>query len=244
MRAGGPGTPQFYRPDPDVGWRPRPGVSGWIADPSAIVAMNRAGYRDIDHPLAKPPHTYRIVLLGNSMSEAVEMPLDDTYWRRLVPLLQACRTDGAAVEVISFAVNGYDTAQEYLTLKQWALKYQPDLVLLAFFTGTDLADDVLALGRHQDRPYFALEDGRVELVRRPGGQPTSPLTVPVELWSTTSAWSSCSRAARRLHDTIKYGLADQMRVETGGLDKPGVPGSPTAPDWDRRPGMTEELIHA
>jgi len=249
LRAGGPGTPQFYRPDPDVGWRPRPDVSGWVwGDPPVLVAMNHAGYRDIDHPLAKPPHTYRIVLLGNSMSEAVEVPLDDIYWRRLMPLLQGCRTDGATVEVLSFAVNGYGTAQEYLTLEKWALKYQPDLVLLAFFTGTDLADDSLALGRHEDRPYFALKDGQLELVRRPGDQPN---------FATHSRWLELRartiddirlvqlfrRAARLLHDTIKYGLSTKARTEPPGLDNE-VFLPPTAPDWIATWAVTEALIAA
>jgi len=66
-----------------------------------------------------PRGTYRILLLGDSMSEGVEVPLEDLYWKRLESKLPECPAfGGRRIEVISLAVNGYGTAQEYLSLRE------------------------------------------------------------------------------------------------------------------------------
>jgi len=249
LRLFGHDTPEFYRLDPDVGWRPRPNVTGWVsAETETFVAMNREGYRDIDHPLAKPANTYRVVLLGDSMTEAVEVPLDETYWRRLIASLQGCRTDGKAVEVINFAVNGYGTAQEYLTLKNWGLEYRPDLVLLAFFTGNDFTDNSLALGRHEGRPYFALDDGKLALTRRPGDQPGFAshqrwLNLRAATIDEIRLVQVFRRASRNLREAIRYRMSPASRTEQPGLDN-RVFQPPTTPAWVATWGVTEALIGA
>ena len=46
--------PQWDELDPLVGWRPRPGLTGWYSgEVDNYIAINQAGYRDIDHPLVK-----------------------------------------------------------------------------------------------------------------------------------------------------------------------------------------------
>ena len=66
-------------------------------------------------------------------------------------------------EVISFGVNGYGTAQELLVLQDKVWQYDPDVVVLAFFTGNDIWNNSRRLDGHKDRPYFILEDGRLVL---------------------------------------------------------------------------------
>jgi hypothetical protein len=249
LRVFGHNTPEFYRLDPEVGWRPRPEVTGWVAaEGETPVAMNRAGYRDVDHPLAKPPNTYRIVLLGDSMTEAVEVPLDDTYWRRIIAPVEHCRTDGQTVEVVNFGVNGYGTAQEYLTLKQWGLAYHPDLVLLAFFTGNDFTDNSLALGRHEGRPYFAPEDGHLALVRRPGDQPGFAahkrwLDFRARTIDDIRLVQLFRRASRHLREMIKYRMSPASRTEQPGLDN-DVFRPPASADWIATWNVSEALIQA
>jgi hypothetical protein len=249
LRVVGRNAPQFYLADPDVGWRPRSGVSGWIAgETETFVSMNREGYRDLEHSPTKPPNTYRIVLLGDSMTEAVEVPLDDTYWRRLALLLQGCRTDGKTVEVINFGVNGYGTAQEYLTLKDRAISYHPDLVLLAFFTGNDFTDNSLVLGRHEYRPYFTLQNGRLELARRPGDQPgfawrSRWIKLRAQTIDNLRIVQLVRRTSRELLGAIKYRLAPKSGIEQPGLDNQ-VFLPPTAPEWIAAWDVTEALIEA
>ncbi len=163
LRALGISFPEFNRLDPVLGWRPRPGVSGiYTREGGAFVSINAEGFRDVEHPVAKPPGTIRIAVIGDSMTEGREVALAETYWKRLEARLAACPArDGRRVEVLGFGVNGYGTAQELLVLRDHVLKYDPDLVLLAVFTANDIWNNSRALDGHPDRPYFRLEGGRL-----------------------------------------------------------------------------------
>ncbi len=159
--------PKVNRLDPVLGWRPRPGLRfHYEREGSAEIAINAAGFRDIDHPRRKPPGTWRIAVLGDSVVEAREVPIEETFWKRLETMLPT----GSArrVEVLNFGVNGYSTAQSLLTLERVALDYEPDLVIQVFFTGTDVTGNVLALGGNRDRPYFGLTGGTLRLLSTPG----------------------------------------------------------------------------
>lgn len=250
LRFVGHDHPQWYRLDPLVGWRPRPGVTGWYsAEVDNYIAMNREGYRDVDHPVATPPGTYRILLLGDSMSEGVEVALQDLYWKRLESTLPQCPAfSGLSVEVISLAVNGYSTAQEYLTLRERGLKYRSDLVLLAFFTGNDFTDNVEALGRHRDRPYFVFRDGGLVLVHTAGMAPDFASRQHLEnlkqhLVDPIRIVQLFRQAETQLRVLWRYGRADPRRVDQPGLDsRVFVP--PATPDWEQAWAVTEALIDA
>ena len=133
--------PVFDDFDDARGVRLRPGKEGWYrAEGEAYLSINSLGYRDREHDRPKPPNTVRIAVLGDSFVEARQVPLQDTFWARLGHELQACDAfDGRSVEVLSFGVGGYNTSQEYLTLKQDVLNFAPDIVLLAIFPGNDIA---------------------------------------------------------------------------------------------------------
>src|SRR5690606_22535722 len=50
----------------------------------------------------------------------------------------------------------YGTAQEFLALQEYVLPYRPDVVVLGFFAGNDLSNNVRDLEQNPDRPYFTL----------------------------------------------------------------------------------------
>lgn len=243
--------PQFYMLDPLVGWRPRPEVKGWFSGESdTYVAMNREGYRDVDHPLAKAPGTYRIVILGDSMTEGVEVDLEALYWKRLEALLPRCPAlAGKPVEALSFAVNGYGTAQEYLTLKRRGLKYRPDLVLLAFFTGNDFTDNDQALGGHRDRPYFTIDNGALVLTHTAGDEPGFAARrrwsdLRQRVFDHSRNLQLISQASSRLRLLLRYGRpTDDLRVEQPGLDS-RVFLPPATADWKQAWNVSEALILA
>ena len=242
--------PQWNKLDPLVGWRPRGGVTGWYSgEVDNYIAINQEGYRDVDHPLAKPPGTYRILLLGDSMSEGVEVALQDVYWKRLESILPECPAfSGRRIEVISLAVNGYGTAQEYLTLRERGLKYRPDLVLLAFFTGNDFTDNTKALGRHRHRPYFVLRDGSLVLEQTAGMALDFASHQRFEYWrqrllDPIRIVQLFRQAQTRLRVLLRYGRADPNRIDQPGLDsRIFVP--PATPDWEQAWAVTEALINA
>jgi lysophospholipase L1-like esterase len=152
--------PEFNRLDVKYGWTPRPGVEGWYAfEGRTRFAINRDGFRDIDHEIAKPDGVFRIAVLGDSFTEGREVPLERTFWKVMEARLQDCAVPGAkAVEVLGFGVNGYGAAQELMVLRDKVWKYHPDAVVLAFFTGNDVINNEPALDRHPDRSYYRLEN--------------------------------------------------------------------------------------
>lgn len=121
------------------------------------VRINSDNLRDVERPVAKPPGVFRVLLLGDSMVEAVQVALEDTFAKRLERLL----TDraGRPVDVINAAVASYSPTAEYLMLKHKGLKYQPDVVVLAFFMA-DVADD------WQYRADFVFDAAGVPVERR------------------------------------------------------------------------------
>jgi lysophospholipase L1-like esterase len=93
-------------------------------------ASNREGYRDGEHALAKPPGVYRIVVLGDSIGAGLHVERTaDVFPAVLERLL---RSQGVAAEVLNFSVSGYNTQQEVETLRDRALAYRPDLVIVAY----------------------------------------------------------------------------------------------------------------
>ena len=166
LRAVGFSRPQWFRPDPQLGWTLRPGVSGWFSDEGrSFVRVSSAGQRDREHPVAKPEGVFRIAVLGDAYSEAMQVPLEASWWARLPGLLERCGfRPGRRIETLNFGVRDYGTAQAYLVLERTAIQYRPDLVLLQFSHGNDVRDNSHALDAIRGRPYFRLDaQGRLEL---------------------------------------------------------------------------------
>lgn len=162
LRFAGIAYPVFHQLESLRGWAPQPGISGvWITEGEAFIENNREGFRDRAHPIKAPSGTFRIAVIGDSMTEALAVPREQIYVSVLERELAACRQ--GAVAVMNFSVSGYGTAQQLLTLRHNVLKYKPDLVLLAFFTGNDVWNNEPALDGHEDRVYFTLRDGRLAL---------------------------------------------------------------------------------
>ena len=131
-------------PDPVLGWRLEPNAqyiqkTGKV---SARVVYNSRGWHDTLHEYRKPSGVYRILVLGDSFMEGFSVGLDYTFATQLNRIL---KEQGKNVEVINLGVGGYGTLQEYIALKTEGLKYDPDLVLLAFFFGNDLSDNSLEM---------------------------------------------------------------------------------------------------
>jgi len=158
--------PYFFRFDPATGWSLRPGAAGYYdREGAAHVSINRAGQRGPDWPLAKPPGTFRVAMIGDSYTEAIQVPYDETFSAVAERRLAACPAlAGRHVEVLDFGVDGFGTAQELVTLRQRALAYSPDAVVLAIFLGNDIRNNSVTLEGDQCRPFYALRDGKLVAV--------------------------------------------------------------------------------
>ncbi|HEY0323325.1 MAG TPA: SGNH/GDSL hydrolase family protein [Pyrinomonadaceae bacterium] len=157
--------PIWYMPDQYTGYSLRPNVEGWYTrEGQSYVRVNSAGLRDREHSKQKPPNTVRIAVLGDSFSEAMHVPQEDTFWWLMERRLKACPAfAGKNVEVINFGVSGYGTAQELITLRQKVWDYQPDIVLLAFLTFNDIMDNSKRLKDTEEMPYFVYKNDQLVL---------------------------------------------------------------------------------
>lgn len=160
--------PQLYGPNRDLGWTLRPGSSGVVStETRQFVRINSHGFHDEERSYKKPANTFRIAVLGNSWTEALQVPLEKAYTSVLHQKLNETLCFGdKRVEVLNFGVAGYSTAQEFLALQQEVWKYHPDLVLLAFYPARDIANNLRELNNAIDperSPYFVYRDGRLVL---------------------------------------------------------------------------------
>lgn len=165
MRIAGISYPVLGIMDEHRGFAGAPDAEGWqTAEGRAYIVMNGDGLRDREHALAKPPDTLRIAVLGDSYAQALQVDIAETFWSILERDLNSCPALSAqTVEVINFGVGGYSTAQELLTLRHQAWKYDPDVVLLAFLSGNDLGDNTREIRTSATVPYFILKDGELVL---------------------------------------------------------------------------------
>lgn len=134
---------RFWQPDALLGTALVPNARGWWTQEEhefvVPVQITADGRRDVERPLAKAPGVYRVLLLGDSFVEALQVPLADTFARGLEARLGAA--SGRPVEVLSMGVSGYGTASQYLWYRERGRAFAADLVLLSFYPGNDVRNN-------------------------------------------------------------------------------------------------------
>ena len=160
--------PDFYDYDPIVGNKLRPGIKGYfLKEGGGYVSINSDGLRDREHSLDKPPNTLRIAVLGDSFTEAMQVNREEAFWSVMERDLLSCsHLRDRQVEVINFGQSGFGTTQEFLVLQHQVWKYSPEIILLAFFTGNDVADNSQSLLQFDYNPYFSYQNGQLVLNNR------------------------------------------------------------------------------
>jgi hypothetical protein len=159
---------QLYTADQQRGWALRPGAEGLVADETRqYVRINSHGFRDVERSYEKPANTMRIAVLGNSWTEAMQVPLDKNYCSVLERTLSghSCYA-GKRVEVLNFGVSGYSSAQELLLLREEVWKYHPDFIILAFYSARDIANNVRQFNNAAEpdqSPYFVYRGDQLVL---------------------------------------------------------------------------------
>lgn len=148
--------PLYLQLDPIRGTSLYPGAEGWqTREGNAYIKINSHGLRDREYGRDKPPGAFRVAVLGDSFAEALQVAHSATFWSVLEKKLGRCPAMGERpVEVINFGISGHGTGQELLTLRHHVWQFDPDLVLLAFYTGNDIRNNSRALERSPHRPYF------------------------------------------------------------------------------------------
>jgi lysophospholipase L1-like esterase len=135
------------------------GMTSYLPEYDQKVSFNSAGMRDREHEVHKAAGVFRILLLGDSFVEALQVPFEAS----LASLLERTLSErtGRAIEVVSAGVSGWGQDDELRYLTQYGLAYQPDLVLVAMTLHNDINDNLR-------REWHTLRDGvLVEQPREP-----------------------------------------------------------------------------
>lgn len=131
MYTAGLGEEEIFRLDKEIGFKhiPNKRIYWKQEGPGVYSHFDSDGMREPNLQIAKPAGTYRIAVLGDSLVEGLQSPIEKTFGYRIGENLS--KKLNRPIEVLNFGNSGYSTAQEYLQLKKvW--KYSPDLVLLGY----------------------------------------------------------------------------------------------------------------
>jgi hypothetical protein len=248
-RCGG-GQAPLWRPDPTTGWALIPGRVADVTvcrqnEPLAThrVRVNALGHRDRRRSYARRPGVPRVLLLGDSFVEAVQVDLADTFAVRVERRL--------GVEMLNAGVSGYATDGELRAFRAEGRRYRPDLVLLVFYVGNDV-----------------LENGPRLYLKNPHGLPPKPwLRVRGDAGPALRACLVAHRTAARLAGhvpaplwtglrTVRFALVRGVDAALGALcdgatgpalidgvpELLGVYGAPRTPAWVEAWRESERLL--
>ena len=151
--------PRLFEPHPEYGHFHRANVSGWqrTAEYDSFIEINSQGLRDRDYPYEKPADIFRVLIIGDSFVEGLQVGQDENF----PALLEVMLNESASmpVEVINGGVSRYGTDNALLFLEGEGLRYEPDLVIYAFYAND--IDEILK------NDYFSLEAD--DFTRSPAG---------------------------------------------------------------------------
>jgi hypothetical protein len=146
----------LYDMDPFSHHRPRP---GYRSD-DGVVRVNSLGYRDEEEfPREKPPGERRILFLGDSFVFGGYRPAAETFVGRCARAIAAV---ASGVRAINASCPEWGTRHEAAALEHHDLPLSPDVVVLCFYVGNDLFDNL------SEEPYEVevAGDGTLTLTKR------------------------------------------------------------------------------
>ncbi|MCL4303801.1 MAG: hypothetical protein KJ077_49415 [Anaerolineae bacterium] len=156
-------NPAIWQPHPLLGWWHIPYSGGLFHSQynefEAEVRINARSLRDREIGYDNPTGALRILSLADSFGEALQVNLEQTYHKQLEGLL-ADLLD-RPVEVINGGVGGWGTDQEAIFYVAEGFRYEPEIVLLAFFVRNDTVNnygplEIASTGGSQQKEFFSL----------------------------------------------------------------------------------------
>lgn len=129
-----------------------PKASIYLSKFGHTVHFNSFGMRDREHAVEKQAGVFRILLLGDSFMEALQVAYVDSFPKLLEDRLR--ESTHVAVEVINCAVSGWGTDQQLAYLERYGLAFRPDLILVAMTVHNDVSDNL-------QEQFYALTNGKL-----------------------------------------------------------------------------------
>lgn len=152
----------------------KPGVYEYVNPPENPCVRNRVRINNLgfhsckDYFYDKPSGVYRIVVLGDSFVEAVQVPCDKTFHYILEEKLNSY---GNRVEVLNFGMGGGGRLSSLLYLIEYGEKFKPDMII-DLFVYNDIRDDDIFFLKDLIYPNLSKEqllsmfrDGDYEIIK-------------------------------------------------------------------------------
>lgn len=114
------------------------------------VKANSLGFRDIEHPVSKPPNELRLLAIGDSFTESWGARFEHSWLNELGRDLNAAQSANH-FRMICGGVSGSDPFYGYRIMLDKLLAYQPDLVLLVV-NHSDIMDVITRGGMERFAP--------------------------------------------------------------------------------------------
>jgi lysophospholipase L1-like esterase len=95
-----------------------------------LGTINSKGFRGLDRDFEKESDKIRLAFLGDSFTLGIGVRDEDTLPANVERELQRNYKN---IEVLNFGVSGYNTRDEIRLLKEYVLKFKPDIVVVVLF---------------------------------------------------------------------------------------------------------------
>jgi lysophospholipase L1-like esterase len=182
------------------------------------VQMNSQGMRDREFSTDRPAGVSRVLVLGDSVAEGAQVSLEATFSKVLEERLNHSGQGGW--EVLNAAVSSYSPAPEYLYLKEFGLKFDPQYVVVVFafndvmddhnyYKTAVLDDDLLPLELPPDEALLQAEEAPK------GEEPKVPVTIAIKNYLKER-----SKLYRTLAETYDRYQIRRGMVAFGGISPP------------------------
>ena len=109
------------------------------------IISNSFGFNSREYDIKKPDDVFRIVIVGDSFVESNQIPLANTFFTKLEEKLNSQEDKQYKYEIIPFGISSHGTYLNLIYLKEYAMQYQPDLIIDAFLVANDVTDDFVKL---------------------------------------------------------------------------------------------------
>ena len=118
----------------------RPGIDTRLPSFGQDVRTNDLGFRDEPRTRTKPKDVFRVVVVGDSFMEALQVAHSDSLPHLLEKLLG--EHSSRSIEVLNAGVSGWGTDDQLTWLRREGFGLEPDLVLIARTLHNDVSDNV------------------------------------------------------------------------------------------------------
>lgn len=138
------------------------------------VTTNSHGFRDTEYPIEKPAGTYRIMLLGDSLTFGWGVEAEARFGNLLEKKInEYLKQSGSKtkVQIVNTGIGNYNTVQEVNLFKGLADQWRPDMVIINYFINDAEMTPVKRLPKFIKYSYLAMWIwGRLDTLSRMWGE--------------------------------------------------------------------------